>query len=67
MTFNYLNCPLCKVEMIFPPYLKDLNDIIKKNQSLKNDVVALSLERLEMEGKQNDKELKDPNNPFFGN
>jgi len=63
ITFGFLNCPLCKTEIRH----QALDDITNKYYALKKEIEADAVERVKIEGLQNDKRLKDPNSPYFEN
>jgi len=63
MTFGFLNCPLCKVEISHPV----LDVLIKPLVRLKQVVQQKAVERLKAEGLENDKRLLDKKDKYFKN
>jgi len=63
ITFGFLNCPLCKKEIHHPA----LDDITKKYYELKQEIQKDAVDRVKIEGLQNDKRLKDKNSPYYNN
>jgi len=63
ITFGFLNCPLCKQEIHHPA----LDDITNKYYELKKEIERDAVERVKIEGLQNDPRMKDPNSPYYNN
>ena len=63
ITFNFLNCPLCKQEMSHIA----LNEITKEHISLRSKIIKDGKERLKIEGLDKDKRLADKNSVYYNN
>ena len=65
IVFNYCMCPLCKKWLDFPNDHKILSKMMGDNKVIFEDVKTKAVERLKIEGRNKDKELMDPNHPYF--
>eukprot|EP01083_Nonionella_stella_P080121 219972_1 len=63
ITFGFLNCPLCKEEIHHPA----LDAVTKEYYDLKREIERDGLERIKMEGLENDQRLMDPNSQYYNN
>ena len=63
ITFNFLNCPLCKKEMCH----ESLNNIKKEHIKLKNDIIKMGIERLKFEELLNDPRLTNKESRYYNN
>merc|ERR1719148_266575 len=63
ITFGFLNCPLCKQEIHHPA----LDDITNKYYKLKAEIQKDVIERVKLEGLQNDKRLNEKGGIYHNN
>eukprot|EP01083_Nonionella_stella_P069055 183825_1 len=61
ITFGFLNCPLCKTEMRHPA----LNELLKDVYAFKEKITKDAIQRVKIEGLQNDKRLTDPKSIYY--
>lgn len=59
--FEYLNCPLCKLQISHP----NLIEVLKGPLKLKEQVTKLSMERFKFERLENHSYLINPKSPFY--
>eukprot|EP00484_Ammonia_sp_Unknown_P018671 CAMPEP_0197045784 /NCGR_PEP_ID=MMETSP1384-20130603/21583_1 /TAXON_ID=29189 /ORGANISM="Ammonia sp." /LENGTH=238 /DNA_ID=CAMNT_0042477447 /DNA_START=34 /DNA_END=747 /DNA_ORIENTATION=+ len=63
ISFGFLRCPLCKQDIQHV----SLNDITKTYYDLKAEMQKDAVERLRIEGMENDRRLTDPNSAYYQN
>jgi len=63
ITFGFLSCPLCKQEI----HHEAVEEMSKKFYQLKDQIRTDSVERLKIEGLDNDPRLTDPNSSYHNN